>query len=100
MAAEKKKLEKWKGKLNKNNFLILVLLGVLLLVAAWPVEKDKTVKSSQWDSESATIKETEKTEEDTGRTVRYRALPQIMKAEWRSACAYCFPAWKEWDRYR
>ena len=65
MAAEKKKLEKWKGKLNKNNFLILVLLGVLLLVAAWPVEKDKTVKSSQWDSESATIKETEKTEEAT-----------------------------------
>ena len=65
MAAEKKKLEKWKGKLNKNNFLILVLLGALLLVAAWPVEKDKTVKSSQWDSESATIKETEKTEEET-----------------------------------
>jgi len=46
-----------KGKLTKDNFLIMALLGVLLLVVAWPVNQsdEKNTKSGQWDSESATL---------------------------------------------
>ncbi len=46
-----------KGKLTKDNFLIMALLGVLLLVVAWPVSQsdEKKAKSGQWDSESATL---------------------------------------------
>ena len=29
---------KWKKKLTRDNFLILVLIGVLLLVIAWPIK--------------------------------------------------------------
>lgn len=56
--------EKSKGKfprLNRENFLVMLLLGVLLLVIVWPVEK-KT-ESGQWDSRNATIG----SEEQTGR---------------------------------
>lgn len=57
--AEKKLWEgKWKGKLTKDNFLIMVLLGILLLVIAWPVkkeEKEKMSQSGQWDSKNAIL---------------------------------------------
>ena len=57
--AEKKLSEgKWKGKLTKDNFLIMVLLGILLLVIAWPVkkgEKEKISQSGQWDSKNAIL---------------------------------------------
>lgn len=32
-------MEKLTGKWKKENFLVVLLLGVLVLVAAWPVEK-------------------------------------------------------------
>lgn len=42
---------KWKIKFTRDNFLIVILVGVLLLVIAWPVEeKDGNEKSNQWDS--------------------------------------------------
>ena len=47
------------AKLTRDNFLIVILVGVLLLVIAWPVEeKDKKTKtqSQQWDSEADIIK--------------------------------------------
>ena len=46
------------AKLTRDNFLIVILVGVLLLVIAWPVEeKDKKTKtqSQQWDSEADKI---------------------------------------------
>ena len=46
-------------KLTRDNFLIVILVGVLLLVIVWPVEdKDgKTqTQSKQWDSETDIIK--------------------------------------------
>ncbi len=51
---EKELTKKLKGKFTKDNFLILVLVGVLLLVIAWPVEKkeESRVKSVQLDNES------------------------------------------------
>lgn len=54
MLAEGKK----KGKLTKDNFLIMVLLGILLLIIAWPVkqEKDESLsQSGQWDSDRVTL---------------------------------------------
>jgi len=46
-------LTKLKGKLTKDNFLIMALLGVLLLVIAWPAQKEEEEsKSSLSDSES------------------------------------------------
>lgn len=55
----KKLLEgKWKEKMTKDNFLIMILLGILLLVVAWPVreEEDKNMsQSGQWDSKSAIL---------------------------------------------
>lgn len=50
----KEKLLEGKGKLTKDNFLIMALMGILLLVIAWPVkqEKDKDMsQSGQWDSD-------------------------------------------------
>lgn len=47
-----------KGKLTKDNFLIVILLGILLLVIAWPVkqEKDESLsQSGQWDSDRVTL---------------------------------------------
>ncbi|MBS7340544.1 MAG: stage III sporulation protein AG [Suilimivivens sp.] len=53
---EKKELLKGKGRFGKENYLILVLVGVLLLVVAWPVnDEKKTTQSVQSDSEQATI---------------------------------------------
>ncbi|MDE6973187.1 MAG: stage III sporulation protein AG [Lachnospiraceae bacterium] len=44
---------KWKGKLTKENFLVLALMGVLLLVIAWPVKDEKKLSESvQLDSEN------------------------------------------------
>lgn len=44
---------KWKGKLTKENFLVLALMGVLLLVIAWPVkDENKLSESVQLDSEN------------------------------------------------
>lgn len=55
---EKGMAKKWKGKLTKDNFLILFLVGILLMVIVWPVEKKEesgTSKSGQWDSETAIL---------------------------------------------
>lgn len=56
---EKKLSEgKWKEKITKDNFLIMVLLGILLLVIAWPVKKDgkeNVSQSGQWDSKNAIL---------------------------------------------
>lgn len=49
---------KLKGKLTKDNFLIMVLLGILLLIIAWPVKKEKDEslsQSGQWDSNHVTM---------------------------------------------
>lgn len=47
---------KLKGRLTKDNFLIMALLGILLLVIAWPAKQaEKESESGQWDSESATL---------------------------------------------
>ena len=36
---EKGMAGKWKIKFTRDNFLIVILVGVLLLVIAWPVEE-------------------------------------------------------------
>lgn len=47
---------KWKEKLTRDNFLILVLMGVLVLVIAWPVKDEKKMSESvQLDSESGIL---------------------------------------------
>lgn len=46
-------------KLTRDNFLIVILVGVLLLVIVWPVEdKDRKTQtqSEQWDSEADIMK--------------------------------------------
>lgn len=58
MLKEKLAEGKQKGKLTKDNFLIMVLLGILLLVIAWPVKKEKDenlLQSGQWDSDRVTL---------------------------------------------
>lgn len=58
MLKEKLMEGKQKGKLTKDNFLIMVLLGILLLVIAWPVGKEKDEspsQSGQWDSDRVTL---------------------------------------------
>ncbi len=48
---------KFTGKLSKDNFLIVILVGILLLVIVWPVEDKKTkTQSEQWDSGADIIK--------------------------------------------
>ena len=47
--------------LNKDNMLILILSGILLLVIAWPMEKDVEKEESVsglWDRDSSMIMET------------------------------------------
>lgn len=60
--------EKWKSFFkNKNNLLILVLAGVLLLVINLPTEKGtekSSTKSKQTDSESGSISKPSAGEED------------------------------------
>lgn len=47
---------KWKGKITKDNFLILVLVGILLLVIAWPVKDGKKLSESvQSDSKGGML---------------------------------------------
>lgn len=55
---EKKITRKLADKFTRDNFLIVVLVGVLLLVIVWPVEEKtekksgaSSVQSGQWDSE-------------------------------------------------
>lgn len=58
MLKEKLAEGKQKGMLTKDNFLIMVLLGILLLVIAWPVKKEKDEslsQSGQWDSDRVTL---------------------------------------------
>ncbi len=54
---EKELTNKLKGKFTKDNFLILVLVGILLLVIAWPMEKKEknSTKSVQLDNETDMI---------------------------------------------
>lgn len=52
---EKGMAGKWKIKFTRDNFLIVILVGVLLLVIAWPVEEKNKSQSNQWDSKSAMI---------------------------------------------
>lgn len=43
---------------SKDHFLIILLMGILLMVIVWPVEKKdekNTSKSGQWDSENAIL---------------------------------------------
>ena len=49
---------KLKGKFTRDNFLIMVLVGVLFLVIVWPTEKSESKKSQSgnWDSESDILK--------------------------------------------
>lgn len=52
---EKKAFGKFPHKLSRDNFLIVILVGVLLLVIAWPVEKKEKETQSQsgkWDSDT------------------------------------------------
>lgn len=56
--------EKWKSFLkNKNNLILLVLVGILLLVINLPVEKNST-KSKLSDSESDNISKQSAAEDD------------------------------------
>ncbi|GFI47664.1 hypothetical protein IMSAGC019_02990 [Lachnospiraceae bacterium] len=53
---QKDAIKKIKEKFTKDNFLVIALVGVLLLVIAWPVEEKngkKEAKSVQWDSPGA-----------------------------------------------
>ena len=52
---EKGMAGKWKIKFTRDNFLIVILVGVLLLVIAWPVEEKNKSQSNQWDSKNAMI---------------------------------------------
>ncbi|MDE7333753.1 MAG: stage III sporulation protein AG [Lachnospiraceae bacterium] len=50
------KLLKNNMKFTKDNFLIIFLTGILLLVIVWPLEDKKTdSQSKQWDSEDGII---------------------------------------------
>ncbi len=46
MLKDKLAAGKWKEKLTKDNFLILTLMGVLILVIAWPVKDEKKISES------------------------------------------------------
>jgi stage III sporulation protein AG len=48
----KKKIFAWK-KLKKENYVVIFLVGILLLVAAWPVEKQN--ETDLWDTSDATM---------------------------------------------
>lgn len=55
---EKDSEKKIKFKFRKDQFLIVILMGILLMVIVWPVEdknKKTETKSGQWDSESAIL---------------------------------------------
>ena len=53
MLKDKLAAGKWKEKLTRDNFLVLTLMGVLLLVIAWPVKDEKKMSESVLlDSES------------------------------------------------
>ncbi|MCM1126599.1 MAG: stage III sporulation protein AG [Lachnospiraceae bacterium] len=59
---------KGKWKLTKDNFVIMVLLGILLLVIALPVkqETDKNLlQSGQWDSDDVTMESWKENSTDT-----------------------------------
>ena len=50
-----------KNILKKDNMIILILMGVLLLVIAWPMEsyeENETAVSGLWDRNGSTIQET------------------------------------------
>ncbi len=54
--SEKKIFGKFSHKMTRDNFLIVILVGVLLLVIAWPVEekeKKSQPQSGKWDSDAA-----------------------------------------------
>lgn len=55
---EKELTKKMKGKLTKDNFLIILLSGILLLVIVWPTEKTTAKKAAEYgqlDSENAIL---------------------------------------------
>ncbi|MDE7285881.1 MAG: hypothetical protein K2N55_03410, partial [Lachnospiraceae bacterium] len=55
---EKGSEKKFRLKFTKDQFLIVLLMGILLMVIVWPVEdknKKTETKSGQWDSESAIL---------------------------------------------
>ena len=66
---EKGMAGKWKIKFTRDNFLIVILVGVLLLVIAWPVEEKNESQSNQWDSKNAMIGLQSDGEESTGSKV-------------------------------
>ena len=66
---EKGMAGKWKIKFTRDNFLIVILVGVLLLVIAWPVEEKNKSQSNQWDSKNAMIGLQSDGEESTGSKV-------------------------------
>ena len=49
------KLLRNKIKFTRDNFLIVFLAGILLLVMVWPLEDKTDSKSGQWDSEDGII---------------------------------------------
>ena len=49
------KLLRNKIKFTRDNFLIIFLAGILLLVIVWPLEDKTDSKSGQWDSEDGII---------------------------------------------
>ncbi len=52
---KKKISEKMEGKMTRDNFLILILAGILILVILWPVDKKDGKKDDQselWDNET------------------------------------------------
>ena len=55
---EKNCEKKFKIKFAKDQFLIVLLIGILLMVIVWPVgdkNEKSELKSSQWDNESAIL---------------------------------------------
>ncbi len=55
-AQEKSKKKIFTGKFTRENFLVILLAGILLLVIAWPTEngsgdENTQIQSGQWDSE-------------------------------------------------
>ncbi len=65
---EKDILNKLKGKFTRDNFLIMVLIGILFLVIVWPTENNNSLKKSQsgnWDSESDILKTQTEMQTDT-----------------------------------
>ena len=77
------------GHPGKENFLIMALVGVLFLVIAWPVNREKKVtQSGQSDTEKATM----------DLQVKEDNIPEYAQYLEESLEGF-FLRWREWGKY-